>query len=232
MTRTFLVFVLGCTLWAATVAGFGAPQAEGSLEETFARMDKSAAAFKGLTADIRQVSHTEVVSTDETEEGTMVAKRIKPKDTRFLVQMTRPDLKSYSVGEGRLRIYNPKTQEAQEADLGKSKDLVNQFMLLAFGSNSAELKGAYTIKLGGVETVNGEKTTRIEMTPKSADTLKYIKRSDMWVSDRGMAVQQKFFETGGDYVLVTYSNVVMNPPIADSALRLDIPKGVKITKLK
>ena len=232
MTRRFSVFVLGCTAWAATVAGFGEPQAGSSLEETFARMDKAAAAFKGLTADIRQVSHTEVVSTDDTEEGTLIAKRVKPKDTRFLVQMTRPDPKSYSVGEGKLRIFNSKTQEAQEADLGKSKDLVNQFMLLAFGSNSSELKSAYTIKLGGPETVNGEKTTRIEMTPKSADTLKYIKRCDMWMSDKGVAVQQKFFETGGDYVLTTYTNMVLNPAIADSALKLEIPKGVKITKLK
>lgn len=232
MTRRFGVFVLACTVFASTVAGFGAPQAGSSLEETFARMDKSAAAFRGLTADIRQVSHTEVVSTDDVEEGTMVAKRMKPKDTRLLVQMKKPDPKSYSVAEGKLRIFNAKTQEAQEADLGKSKDLVNQFMLLAFGSNSSELKGAYTIKLGGPETVNGDKTTRIEMTPKSADTLKYINRCDMWISDKGVATQQKFFESGGDYVLVTYSNMVMNPPISDSALKLEIPKGVKITKLK
>lgn len=232
MTRTFFVFVLSCTIWAATVNGFGAPQAGSSLEETFGRMDKAAAAFKGLTADIRQLSHTDVVSKDDVEEGTLIAKRIKPKDTRFLVQMKSPDPKSYSVGEGRLRIFNAKTQEAQEADLGKSKDLVNQFMLLAFGSNSSELKSAYTIKLGGPEMVNDEKTTRIEMTPKSADTLKYIKRCDMWVSDKGVAIQQKFFETGGDYVLTTYTNMVFNPPIPDSALKLEIPKGVKITKLK
>jgi outer membrane lipoprotein-sorting protein len=232
MTRTFFAFVLVCTVWAATAAGFGAPQAGSSLEEIFTRMDKAAAAFKGLTADIRQVSHTEVVSTDDTEEGTLIAKRFRPKDTRFLVQMTRPDPKSYFVGEGKLRIFNTKTQEAQEADLGKSKDLVNQFMLLAFGSNSSELRGAYTIKAGGPETVKGEKTTRIEMTPKSADTLKYIKRCDMWMSDKGVAIQQKFFETGGDYVLTTYTNMVLNPSISDSALRLEIPKGVKITKLK
>ena len=46
------------------------------------------------------------------------------------------------------------------------------------------------------------------------------------------AIQQKFFETGGDYVLTTYTNMVFNPPIPDSALKLEIPKGVKITKLK
>jgi len=230
MTRVSAACVLLGTLICTSGPGSGAPQAGSSLEAAFARMDEAAAVFKGLTADIRQQSHTEVVDTNDVEEGTIVVKRFKPKDTRILIRFT--DGKSYSIGDGKYRSFNSKTQEAQEADLGNSKDIVNQLMLLGFGSNSGELKAAYTIKLGGPDVVNGERTVRLEMVPKSADILKHVKRCDRWISEKGVAIQQKFFETGGDYVLATYTNVVVNPTVPDSAVKLDFPKGVKVTKLK
>jgi outer membrane lipoprotein-sorting protein len=232
MTRIQFVTVLAGTLAAAAAAGFGAPQAGNPLEATFARMDEAAATFKGLTANIRKLHHTDVVQKDELEEGTIAVKRMKAKDTRVRIDITKPEAKSYAIGEGKFRSFNPKSLEAQEADLGKSKDIVNQFMLLGFGSNSAELKSAYSVKLGDPDAVNGEKAMRLEMVPKNEEILKHVKRCDLWISDKGITVQQKFFETGGDYVLATYSHIAPSPSLPDSAVKLEIPKGVKITKLK
>src|SRR6266571_5284322 len=140
MTRIPSALVIAGTILAAAAPGFGAPQAGNTLEAALARMDDTAAKFKGLTADIRRQSHTEVVDTNDVEEGTIVAKRMKPKDTRIRINFTKPDTKYYSIGGGKAIGYIPKSQEAQEADLGNSKDLVNQLMLLAFGSNSSDLK--------------------------------------------------------------------------------------------
>ena len=232
MTRKSIALVMAATLWACIALGFGAPQAGNTLEAALARMDETAAKFKGITANIRRLSRTEVVEKEEVEEGTIAAKKIKPKDTHILIKMTTPDTKFYFVGGGKAVVYNPKSMEAQEANLGRSKETVNQLLLLSFGSNSADLKSAYTIKLGAAETVNGEKATRLELTPKSADVLKYVKRCDMWITDKGMAVQQKFFQPGGDYVLTTYRNMTMAPNLPDSAVKLDIPHDVKVTKLK
>ena len=231
-TRIRAGTVLVCTLSILSVPGFGEPQAGNSLEATFARMDEAAAAFKGLTADIRHQSHTDVVDKDDVQEGTITVKRVKVKDTRILIRFTKPETKLYAIGGGKFWSYNPKTQEAQEADLGNSKDIVNQFMLLAFGSNSAELKSAYSVKLGGPDVVNGENTTRLEMVPKSEEILKHVKRCDMWIAETGLTVQQKFFETGGDYVLATYSQVTLAPNLPESAVKLEIPKGIKVTKIK
>jgi outer membrane lipoprotein-sorting protein len=219
-------------MWMMAAPRFGQSQAGDSLEAAFARMDQAAAAFKGLRADIRQQSHTEVVDKDEVQEGTIAVKRVKAKDTRILIKFTKPDVKLYEIGGGKFRSFNPKTLEAQEADLGNSKDIVNQFMLLAFGSNASELKAAYTIKLGGADVVNGEKATRLEMAPKSAEILKHVRRCDMWISEKGMTLQQKFFEPGGDYVLAAYTHIALAPNLPDSEVRLDFPKGVKPTKLK
>ena len=50
----------------------------------------------------------------------------------------------------------------------------------------------------------------------------------LWISDAtGYPVQQKFFQSGGDYHFVTYSDLKINPDLPDSALKLKLPKGVK-----
>jgi outer membrane lipoprotein-sorting protein len=230
MIRNPVVLVLATTVMMAGVRGFGAPQASNPLEAALARMDQAAATFKGLTADIHRVSHTDVVDKNDIEDGNVSAKKFKPGDTRILIQVTKPQEKFYFVGGGKARLYNPKSQEAQEADLGKSKDIVNQLMLLAFGSNSTDLNAAYTIKLVGPDSVNGEKATRIELTPKSPEVLKHVKRCDMWISEKGFAVQQKFDQGSGDYVLTTYTNMKMVANLPDP--KLEIPKGIKVQKIK
>jgi outer membrane lipoprotein-sorting protein len=116
----------------------------------------------------------------------------------------------------------------EEYDLGKERGMVDQFLLLGFGSSSKELQNAYSIRLGGPETVAGEKATRIELTPKSADVLAHLKKVDLWISDAtGVAVQQKFYEPGGDYSMATYTNIKTDANIPDSALRLNLPRDVR-----
>jgi outer membrane lipoprotein-sorting protein len=95
--------------------------------------------------------------------------------------------------------------------------------LLGFGSNSAELRNSYKVELGGPETVAGQKSVRLVLTPKSADVLAKLTRVELWISDTlGIAVQQKFTQPGDDYTLATYTNVKLNP--GPPELKWDIPK--------
>ena len=129
-------------------------------------------------------------------------------------------------------MFYPVSNEAQEVDLGKNRGLVDQFMLLGFGSNSTDLKNAYSVTLGGPDSINGEKATRIELVPKDKEILARVKRCELWISDKGLTIQQKFHTGGGDYVLSTYSHMNLNPNIADKDVKLELPKGVKPSKLK
>ncbi|MEO8595829.1 MAG: outer membrane lipoprotein carrier protein LolA [Candidatus Solibacter sp.] len=185
-----------------------------------------------MTADIRKVAHTDVVNVDDAQLGSIVVKRFKPGDTRIRIDFTSPGKQSVAIGGGRAVLYNPQSNEAQEVDLGKSRGLVDQFMLLGFGSNAAELRSAYSVAMGGMDTINGEKTTRLVLVPKAQEVLARIKQCELWVSDKGITLQQKFHQTGGDYVLSSYTHMNLNPAIADKDVRLDLPKGVKATKLK
>jgi outer membrane lipoprotein-sorting protein len=232
MTWFRTLFVLSGTLLSLSAASFGAPPADSPLEAVLVRLDQASATFKGLTADIRKVSHTEVVNVDDMDSGTIMVKRLKAHDTRIRIDLTNPRRQTVTIGGGKVQVFYPQTNEAQEVDLGKNRGLVDQFMLLGFGSNSGELKNAYLVTLGGVESINGEKTTRIMLVPKDPEILARVKKCELWVSDKGLTVQQKFHTGGGDFVLSTYSGMQLNPSIADKDLKMELPKGVKIGKLK
>ena len=44
----------------------------------------------------------------------------------------------------------------------------------------------------------------------------------------GLPVQQKILFTSGDYWLVNYSDIKMNPQVSDDTLETQTPKGVQI----
>ena len=231
ITRFRTLFVLSGTLLFLVAAGFGAPPAD-PLGAALASIDQASANFKGLTADIRKMSHTDVVNVDDVASGTIMVKRVKPHDTRIRIDLTNPRRQTVTIGGGKAQVFKPKSNEADEVELGKNRGLVDQFVLLGFGSNSADIRNAYLVTMGGTDSINGEKATRIVLVPKDPEVLKHIKKCELWISDKGLTIQQKFHTGGGDYVLSTYSAMKLNPVIADKDLKLELPKGVKFGKLK
>jgi outer membrane lipoprotein-sorting protein len=221
----------GAVLWLGA-ACFGASPAGASLDAALASLDQVSTTFRGLTADIHKIAHTDVVNVDDLDSGTIMVKRVKARDTWIRIDFTNPRRQSVSIGGGKALVFYPQTNEATEVDLGKSRGLVDQFMLLGFGSNSVDLKNAYSVTLGGADTVNGENTTRILLVPKDPEILAHVKKCELWISDKGWTVQQKFHTGGGDYQLSTYSHMKQNPNLADKDLKLELPKGVKPGKLK
>ena len=215
-------------IFAAMALGWGAPAEDSSLAATLARMDEAAAKFKGLQADVQKISHMAVINEDTVEAATIAVKRPKPNDIRVLFDFKPPNPKQVAIAGVKAAIYYPEINTVQEWDMGKDRSLVEQFMLLGFGSNSKDLGSAYSIRLGGPETVAGQKATRIELIPKSQDVLEHLKRVDLWISGTmGIAVQQKLFEPGGDYLLATYTNIEVRLNLPDSAVKLNLPKNVK-----
>jgi outer membrane lipoprotein-sorting protein len=112
-----------------------------------------------------------------------------------------------------------------EYDLNKEyKLMAQQFLLLGFGSTSADLQSAYTISLGGPDTVAGQKTTRIILIPKDKELVKHYPKFELWISDEtGIAVQQKVYGTGGDYDVATYTNMKLTN-VPESDVKLQVPK--------
>src|SRR6266849_5600607 len=119
MTAFRPLFVISGTLLALASAPFGAMAADVSLEAVFARIDKAAAGFKALTADMKRLHHVELVNANDVEEGTIIVKKVKPNDIRILFKFTKPEPKMAMIGGGKGEIYYPKTNEVQVADIKK-----------------------------------------------------------------------------------------------------------------
>lgn len=228
------VLVLIGTTLLSVVPGFGAPPADDLLTAALARMDETSATFKGLTADIKKVAHLDAINADTTDVGTITVKRgARSRDLQMLIDFKQPDAKQVLFAGSKMQMYILKNPgEVQEYDLSKKfRGMLDQYLLLSFGSNSRDLRNAYTVKVGdpATETVAGEKTTKIELVPKSQDMQQQVKKCELWVSDsKGIAVQQKLYTGGGDYNLATYTKIVINPKLQE--LKLDLPPGVKVTK--
>lgn len=207
---------------------FGMPGADASLQAVFDRMDQASARFKGLKADMRKLTHTEVINENSVDTGTIAVRLPKPHDLRVLIHFQQPDDKQVMIAGTKLDVFYPKSLIVQEYDLGKShRNQVEAFLLLGFGSNSKDLLAAYAITLGGPETIEGERSTRIELVPKQKEMMAQFPKIELWISDKsGISIQQKLHSPGGDYSLATYTKMQLNGSIAESDVKWNLPKGV------
>jgi outer membrane lipoprotein-sorting protein len=216
----------------AAIALLAAPPlpADQTLEQTLAKMDQAAAHFKALSAKMETVHHMEAIHEDDAQSGTILVKRAHPKEVHVRVTIDKPDQKIAVIDGNKVEVYYPRSGEKEEWTLGHRRSQVDMILTLGFGGNSKELQSDYAVTLGGTDTITGESATRLVLIPKSKDLLAQWQKIDLWVSDKtGNAVQQKFYERGKDYMLITYTGVQQNPDISDSAFKLDVPKGT-ITK--
>lgn len=213
-------------LFAAMVAAAQPAQSgNGALAPVFARMDKAAAGFRGLTADVRHLTHTDFVNEDSVDTGTIKLKRPKPNETRVLIEFTEPDPKKLYFQGKKMEIYYPRMNNVDEYELGQERALVDQYLLMGFGATSKELQNAYNIWLVGEEAVAGQPAVELELIPKSKDVFQQVKKFQLWISDKtGVPVQLKFYPSG-QYVVFTYTNIRVNPDLPDSVLKLQLPKG-------
>jgi outer membrane lipoprotein-sorting protein len=206
------------------------------LGDVFARMDKAAPQFKGMTADITDVEHTAVVNDDSTMKGTYKVKRNKG-ETRMLIDFTGADSRTISLDGSQVRIFFPKIKTVQVYSIGDKRHLIDEFLLLGFGATSDAIRAEYDVSYAGADNIGGQPASHIRLIPKSPEVLKQLKQAELWIANSGeMAgtpVQEKLVTSGaGDFKLVTYSNVKLNPPLGDRDLKLNLPKGVQIQQMQ
>lgn len=199
-----------------------------TLDEVLKQMDREQSQFQTLTASIERTKVTVVVNDRSTEAGQIDVRR----DGKMRIDLTSPDQKTILRDGDRLYVYIPKIRRVEEYDLGKHRDLVDQLLLLGFGTSGESLKRSYVITLQGEETLEGQRVVRLELTPRSDDVRKQISKIDLWLNEANwVPAQQQFYETGsGDYSIIRYLNVARNVPVSDARFRPAWPKGVTHVK--
>jgi len=180
-----------------------------------------------MTAQIEWIDHTKVINEDSRQAGSVKLKRAKAGVTG-LIGFTEPDVKTVALNGAEIQIYYPKMKTVQIWDLGREGDLFFQFVLLGFGTTSADLKKNYNVRVVGAETVLNKKATRLELVAKTKQVQKYITSIDLWIpEDSAYPIQEILHEPSGDTKTIRYSQMQMNSPLTDKQMAIDMPAGVK-----
>jgi outer membrane lipoprotein-sorting protein len=200
-----------------------------SLQSILGRMDATAPSFKGIGATLHMVSHTAILNDDTTQNGVLHMRRVRPGEVRALINFTdEKDKHTVAFGDRLVKMYYPNLNLVQVYDLGRNAKLIDQYLLLGFGSSGKDLQNSYDIKEAGTESINGRNTTKLELTPKSKEAQERLAKAEIWFpEDADYPVQQKFYQPNGNFTLVTYSNFQLNPSFNQKDLELNTPQGVK-----
>lgn len=205
----------------------GAAASAETLDQVLARMNKEAAAFRKMTAGFSKTNFISVLNDTTQEDGTIWMRK-SGKKVEMRGEVTGSDARSFGFRDEKAQIFYPKINTVQIYDLGKQSSLIDQFLLLGFGSSGADMARGYSIAVAGEEVLGGTKTTRLELVPKSQKVQEQILKVYLWIpQDAGHPVQQQFMQPGGNYYKVVYSDVRINPNLPDSEFSLKLPPGAK-----
>jgi len=204
-----------------------------TLQDVMDRMDRAASEFKAMTAQVTYVTHTDVLNENTTETATVVMKKVQSGEVSGRVDFTTPDVKTVTFEKRRVQIYYPKIKTLQIYDLDKQGEQLDKFLMLGFGTTGTELAKDYAMQVLGTETLKGAgdvSTIKLQLVPKASEARRYVSNVELWIPEQGdpSPIREKILQPSGDYRLVNYSGVNINPPhLKGDALQLKLPAGVK-----
>lgn len=225
ISGAFLAAALAVAGAAGAYAGQG--KSAWTLESVLHELDAQARDFHGLSADIERTKVTVVVNDRSTETGSILVDGEKMR-----LEMKSPSPRTILRNGDNIYVYTPGLKRVEEYNLGKHRALVDQYLLLGFGTSGKELHKGYLVTLLGEASLDGHKVVRLELTPKSGGIRDQISKIHIWFDETSwLPVQQQFFETGSeDYFIIRYSNAVRNPHIPESAFKPRWPKDTARVK--
>lgn len=229
------------TLWlvvaiavSSLVAAAQAPSGNnGGLEAVLASMDKASASDKTIQCRFEWDQFTKVVNDIDKQEGTIYFRRAG-NSVEMAAHIESPDTKIVVYSQGMVRVYQPKIDTEQRYSAGANRAEFDSFLVLGFGGRGHDLGKSFDVQYGGTETVDGVNTAQLVLVPKEDKVRQMFNKILLWIDpDRGISVQQKFFQPSGDYRLAKYSDIKINQKLPDHAFeikthlktKIETPKG-------
>jgi outer membrane lipoprotein-sorting protein len=218
------IFLSSCAfLWLIPAAQ---AQSALTLNQVFAKMDEVAKTFHSVQADLERTHVTVAINDKDVDTGKFYYER-PAKELRVRMDLTKSD-EHLLIDKGKWQLYQARIKEVQQGLLKGHEDQIGFYTSLGFGQSSQELKENFDISLVGDETIDGRKTTILELKPKST---KGFKSYRLWVDQQHWVTYQlRATEKSNDYFLLKYPNAKVNAGIPASTFDLKLPKNVNVQK--
>jgi outer membrane lipoprotein-sorting protein len=198
-----------------------------ALNGILARMDQAAVKFQSFSAATKTIDYTAVLDSKEEQAGVMRLKKAKG-GMQGVVVFADPDPRTIYFAGKTLEVYHPRANNVEIYDAGKHTNVIDEIILLGFGTSGAELHKNYQVTLAGTDTLNGVRTSRLELIPKSDEVRQYANKIELWIPEgESNPIQEKVTQPSKDYHLVQFSDRKINPTLPDSDFSLKLPAGVK-----
>ncbi len=216
-----------CLMWAIPLAS---AQGTYTLDQVLAKMNEGGKSFQSMQAAIERTKVTVLVNDKALDSGTVYFTR-RGTEPRIMVQITKPEQQRMLIDMGKARLYFPKLKQVQEFVLGKNQDKA-EFLFIGFGQSNQDIKRVYNAALVGEETIDGQKTSILELKPKDPKASAMFTGIRLWIDQqRWIPIQTRMTEASGDYMIIKFTNIKMNAKIPDSMFDLKMPKDVQVIKM-
>lgn len=207
------------------------PAAQTNLESVLKKMDAVSAAFHTTQAKFQWQTYEKVIDeVDDFETGSIYYRR-NGKEIEMMAEVKeagssptalKNEPKFVLFSGGKVRMYQPKVDQVTEFDLGKNHSDFESYVVLGFGGSGEELQKVFDVTYVGPETIDGIATAKLQLVPKSEKVRGTYKTIFLWIDlEKGISVQQQFFQPQGDYRLAKYSDIQVNgKKIPDDVFKL------------
>jgi outer membrane lipoprotein-sorting protein len=207
--------------------------AEGGPGESavLSRMDGAARDVRTVSTHLAYTTVTVLVNDRSTQAGVMYYRKGRHWP-EVLIHFEKPAIKVILFRRNRAEIYYPSMKQLQEYSLEHHQNVLQQYLLLGFGTQSQELERSFRLRFLGEQDLGGAKTSLIELVPLNANVSAQLKKVDLWLSDETwLPVQQQFFEASGDYLIARYSDMKVNQAFSASTFKIELEPGVERVKM-
>ncbi len=206
---TWLAMGLGALLAAAPGAG--------DATAVLAALEQQGRRLVTMRAEFEQTRTNVVLDEKETTSG----KVLLQVPGRFRWDYTRPQPSAMAVKDGRFERYFPQTRQVFRGPARGEADL-----LVGFGPGSKDLGRKYEVTLAGQESVAGQPAWILDLEPRAGQG-GLFSAIRLWVDQqRSIPVQTRLTEPTGDFTVVRFDKVEVNPRLPADAFDLKLPKDV------
>ena len=214
---------------AVAAMALAAPAGAATLESVLHKMDETAEHFRTAQASFTWTVYNQVIGeVAETESGKIYFRRTS-RDTQMAADIAQPDSRQIVFFQGKIQVYQPKTETVDVYDAGAHREEFETFLVLGFGSSGDSIKKSFTVKPAGEEAVDGIQAAKLELAPISEKIRQQFPQIILWIDpERGVSVEQKLVEANGDYRLAKYSDIRLNQKLPDRVFRLKTTGRTKI----
>jgi outer membrane lipoprotein-sorting protein len=224
--------VCAAAVLSAAVLCAPAAHAADDLSSVLSRLDSAAAKFHTTTADVEfDSAQTDPIPDTDVQKGTVYYQRTGSTFQMGVHIETDNGQPAPKVivccAKGSIQLYEKLPN--QVTTLGKLSHYESWFML-GFGASGKELAAKWDIKLGGMETVDGVKTAKLEMTAKDANVRRMFPTVTIWIDpDRGVSLKQVFDEGNGQSKTCLYTHIQVNQALPKDAFSFTTDKQTRFT---